>query len=379
MLSFYLTAIKNSKEKTLYRTLRNIDIAGFAEVKIGKKKLVSFACNDYLGLSQNPRLKQAAIAAIEKYGVGAGSSRFITGNYSLYKKFEAALAKHKKCDDALVFSSGYACAIGTIPALMQDGDLIIADRLVHACLLDGARLSGARLMRFQHNAVQHCEQILLNHRQKFKKCLIITETVFSMDGDLGRVFELLAIAKKFECLLLSDDAHGLGCSIRSESELLNISHPNHLQMGTISKAFGAMGGYIAADKILIDYLRNFSRCAIYSTALPPAILAAAIESLKIISDKKIGIALANKTFNNAVYFCSLLGLEKPQSAIVIIKVGDNKKVLEIAKKAEEAGFLISAIRPPTVPTGSARLRITFCAFHQKSKIKALALCLKKLL
>lgn len=364
MKNFYSAALKNLKEKNLYRELVESDASASAVVLRGGKKFISFCCNDYFGFAQNPSVKKSAIAAIKKFGVGARASRYVTGNNSLYGELEKAVTKFKKTEAAIVFSSGYACAIGVIPALVGEGDLIVADRLIHSSLIDGAKLSGARLMRFQHNLVTHAEKILAENRSKFKKCLILTETVFSMDGDVGEVEKLLALAEKFDCLLLSDDAHGLGIKVRCQAPKI----PFHLQLGTFSKSLGSLGGYVAGEKILIDYLRNFSRSQIYSTALPPAILAASLASLKIISKKNLG----KKALENAEYFCELMNLPKPQSAIVVIILGENKKTLDVAARVVERGFLISAIRPPTVEVGKARLRITFSAAHKKNQVKKLA-------
>ncbi len=363
MKNFYSTALENQKEKNLYRCLTPSDSKGSTTIRRGKKNFISFCCNDYLGLSQNAQVKKSAIAAIEKFGVGARASRYVSGNNSLYEKVEKQIAKMKNCEDAIVFTSGYATAIGAIPALVCEGDLIVADRLIHSSAIDGSKLSGARLMRFLHNDIDHAKKILEENRKQFKKCLIITESVFSMDGDVGEISELLKLAKKFDAILLSDAAHDLFSSLPSRSWTAN-----HLQMGTFSKAVGALGGYVAGDKMLIDYLRNFAKSAIYSTALPPAIMAAALVSLKIISKKNLGA----KALKNAQYFCELMGREKPQSAIVVLIVGENKKALEIAKKVAEKGMLISAIRPPTVEVGKARLRITFSSQHRKNQVKKLA-------
>jgi 8-amino-7-oxononanoate synthase len=353
------------KEKNLYRSLVTSDATGSTTIKRGGKIFTSFCCNDYFSLSQNPAVKNAAIAAIKKYGLGGRASRYVSGNNSLYKKLEKKIARMKNCDDAVIFSSGYAAAIGAVPALVGEGDLIVADRLIHASLIAGAKLSEAKLMRFRHNDLAHCRKILAENRKNFAKCLIITETVFSMDGDVGEVPELLKLAQEFDCLFLSDDAHGLGLNLFEKKK---IAAKNHLQMGTFSKAAGALGGYICGDKILIDYLRNFAKSAIYSTALPPSVLAGSLASLKIISEKK----LAKKILENAAYFCELLNLPKPQSAIVVMLIYNDKKTVEIAKKIAQKGFLISAIRPPTVEPGKARWRITFCAEHKKSQIKKLA-------
>ncbi|OFW80590.1 MAG: hypothetical protein A2887_04385 [Alphaproteobacteria bacterium RIFCSPLOWO2_01_FULL_40_26] len=369
--SFFRQSTQSLKEKNLYRSLVSSDAVDAVTIRRGRKKFISFCSNDYFGLSQNPLVKKAAIAAIKKFGVGAGASRYITGNNSLYKKLEKKLAQLKKCDDAIIFSSGYSCAIGVIPALVGEGDLIVADRLIHASLIDGAKLSGARLMRFQHNDIAHAKKILAENRKKFKKCLIITEAVFSMDGDAGKIEELLELAKKFNAILVSDDAHELltkHTETSSAQAARSMKHENQIHLATLGKSTGTFGGYVAGEKNLIDYLRNFSRSQIYSTALPPAILAASLTSLKIIKKKNPG----KKVLENAQYFCELMNLQKPQSAIVPIIIGDNKKVLQIAKEVEKEGLLISAIRPPTVENGKSRLRITFSSMHKKSQIKKLA-------
>ena len=367
MKDFFSTQIQSLKEKNLYRSLVTSDVIDAVTIIRGKKKLISFASNDYFGLSQNLAVKKAAIDAIKKFGVGAGASRYVVGNNSLYCKLEKEIADYKNCEDALIFSSGYSSAIGVIPALVGEGDLIVADRLIHSSLIDGSKLSGAKLMRFLHNDIIHARKILHENRSKFKKCLIITETVFSMDGDVGEICELLKLATEFNAILISDDAHGLG------DKKQNLSAKNHLQIGTFSKAFGSLGGYVCGEKILIDYLRNFAKSQIYSTALPPCVLAASLASLKIIKKRNLG----KKALENAKYFCDLMNLPKPQSAIVVIILGVEKAVLKIAREVEKNGMLISAIRPPTVEKGKARLRITFSSSHGKKQIEKLAKILFK--
>ncbi len=238
MKDFYLKAIQNQQEKNLYRKLVSSDFTDCNEVLFDGKKLISFASNDYFSLSQNSSVKKAAIDATSKYGTSSTASRYVCGNNSLHIKLEKALAQFRKSEDSLVFSSGYACAIGVLPALVSEGDLIIADRLIHSSLIDGAKLSGAKLMRFLHNDLAHARQILQENRAKFKKCLIVTETVFSMDGDVGEVAKLLKLANEFNCFLLEDCAHDL--MIERSKNL----QENHLKIGTFSKAFAALGGYV---------------------------------------------------------------------------------------------------------------------------------------
>lgn len=368
--NFYQDKIKTLKKSNLYRQLTvfdniNCEVIGYNNQKTAEK-YISFASNDYLGLSQNNLVKKNAIKALEKYGCGAGSSRYITGNNQLYVELEKQLASFKKADEAIVFSSGYACGVGVISALVGEGDLVVADKFIHSCLLDGIKLSSAKLIRFNHNNLEHCQKILEQNRHNFKKCLIVSETVFSMDGDLGKISELLDLAKQFQTLLLSDDAHGLGLSNFKKNQFSNY----HLQMGTLSKAFGLMGGYICGEKKIIDYLRNFARSQIYSTALPPSVLAGAITSLKIIKKQQ----LAKKALANAQFFCELMNLPIAESAIVIINLKTSQQAIAIAKNILKQKIIIASIRPPTVIT--PRLRITFSANHTKLQIKKLAEILK---
>ncbi len=240
-------------------------------VKQNEKDYISFSSNDYLGLSQDKEVKKAAKNAIDSYGFGATGSRYISGNNSLNKKLETKISQLKNADDAIIFGSGYLSGSSAIPALVKKDDLIVADKLIHSCLIDGAKLSGAKMLRFKHNDIDHAAQILKNQRSKYNKCLIITETVFSMDGDLGKIDDLLFLAKKYDSLMISDDAHGLGLVKNSYDR--KKYQEIYLQMGTFSKAVGGYGGYVCASNLLIDYLRNYTKSAIYSTALPPNILA----------------------------------------------------------------------------------------------------------
>lgn len=368
MFEFYSSKLDKKKTDNLYRILFESDSISATKIKRINKKLICFASNDYFGLSQNAKVKKSAINAIKKYGVGATASRFVTGNSSLYKKLEEKISKIKNQDDAIVFSSGYQTLIGIIPALVEKGDLVLADKLMHSSTLEAVKLSDSKLLRFSHNDIFHAEKILLDNRQNYKKCIIITESIFSMDGDLGKVDELLELAKKFNCLFVVDYAHDLFLE-------KPIRHKNLLIVGTLSKAIGTLGGYVSGNKDLIDYLRNFSKSLIYSTALPPSILASSLTALQVIEKNNLG----KKSLENAQYFCELLGFPKPKSAIVPVIIGDDKKVIEIAKNIEEKGFVVSAIRPPTVEEGKSRLRITFSSEHKKNHIIKLYKIIKNLL
>lgn len=332
-------------------------------VERGGKALISFSCNDYLGLSHHPEVIKAASAALAQYGAGAGASRLVTGNCPLYDELENLLAEQKGTEAACVFGSGYLANIGTIPALVGAGDLILADKYIHACMIDAARLSGATLMRFAHNNLDHCKMLLEANRHEHQNCLILTETVFSMDGDRAPVRALKALANASGSWLMTDDAHGLATESLAE-----------VQMGTLSKAAGSYGGYVCGSKALIDYLKTAARSLVYSTALPPATLAASIAALRIM---KAQPELVQQPLQHAKHFTSLLGLPVAQSAIVPVILKENDKALAASKYLEERGFLVSAIRPPTVPENTARLRFTFSALHETKDIEAVAAIIKE--
>lgn len=372
------------------RRLRLVSRAQGAAVDAGGKSLISFTSNDYLGLSTHPEVIEAAVKATQKYGAGAGASRLAGGNFALYEELESLLAAIKGTQSACVFGSGYLANFGTIPALVGPGDLIIADKLSHACTLDAARLSGATFMRFAHNNISHCRMLLEANRAEHHHCLILTETVFSMDGDKAPVAELSALAKEYDGWLLTDSAHDLFTSSPIRGEVRRGAksgaaeqespHPNPppigegvIQMGTLSKAAGSYGGYVCGSHTLADYLKTAARSLIYSTALPPATIAASIAALNIIRREP---GLGEKALANARLFTSLLGIGEAQSAIVPVILQESEKAIKASQLLEEEGFLVSAIRPPTVPENTSRLRFAFTVQHEKSDIERLCSIIK---
>jgi 8-amino-7-oxononanoate synthase len=357
ILTQKLTLLESKHQR---RVALETELGEGVHVRRNGQDLISFSSNDYLGLSRHPKIVTAAEIALKKYGAGAGASRLITGNHPLYSELESSLAKYKNTEAAVVFGSGYLANLGAIPALVGKNDLILADRLSHASMLDAARLSDATLMRFAHNNIEHCRMLLEANRGEFQHCLIITETVFSMDGDRAPIKLLSALAKEFDAWLLTDDAHGLG---------IVKSAPCDIQMGTLSKAAGSYGGYICGSKTLVDYLKTAARSVIYSTALPPATIAASIAAIKIMQEEP---KLAEKALENARYFSSLMGIEKAESCIVPVIVHESEKALKLAASLEKQGFLVAPIRPPTVPENSARLRFAFSTLHEKTQIDAVA-------
>jgi 8-amino-7-oxononanoate synthase len=335
------------------------------------RRLLSFSCNDYLNLTQHPAVKRAAMAALERYGAGSGASRLITGNHPLYAELEARLASIKQTEAALVFGSGYLANAGIIPVLIGCDGLVLVDELSHACIYAGAQLSRGRVLAFRHNDVAHARELLAAQRPEHNHALIVTDGVFSMDGDLAPLAELLALANEYDAWLMSDDAHGLGVigGGRGSSFAGNTQIPIPLQMGTLSKAVGAYGGYLCASAPVIDLMRNRARTLIYSTGLPPAIVAAAIAALDVIEREPGYAALP---VQKAKAFTMATGLPDAQSPIVPVIVGGEEAVLDASRLLADEGFLVAAIRPPTVPAGTARLRLTFTAQHPDDQIARLA-------
>jgi 8-amino-7-oxononanoate synthase len=335
------------------------------------RRLLSFCSNDYLNLSQHPAVKRAAAAAAETYGAGAGASRLVTGSHPLYAELETRLAQLKGAEAACVFGSGYLANAGIIPALAGRGDLILIDELAHSSMHTGARLSGAAIMTFRHNDVAHLGALLDHERARFKKTLILTEGVFSMDGDLAPLPELSDIASRYDAWLMSDDAHGIGVlgGGRGSAYATNPPADIPLQMGTLSKAIGSYGGYLCGSRAVIDLMQNRARTLVYSTGLPPAALGAAIAAFDIIESDPDFTALPVR---KARAFTRAANLPAAESAIVPVTISDADAALRASALLEDEGFLVIAIRPPTVAEGTARLRVTFNAAQPDEAIERLA-------
>lgn len=336
------------------------------------RRLISFCCNDYLNLSQNEAVKRAAIEATEIYGVGSGASRLVSGNHPLFHALETRLANWKQTEDCVIFGSGYLANLGIVPTLMREGDLIIADELSHACLLSGSKLSGAQTEIFRHNDMAHLEELLAAHRGRARHCLILTDGIFSMDGDAAPVAEMAEIAERHDAWLMTDDAHGIGVVGHEGrgSSFMGAAKANvPLQMGTLSKAVGSYGGYLCASKAVADLIRTRARTLIYSTGLPPATVASAIAALDFIAASP---NYCKRPVEKARRFTRALGLPDPESPIVPVILGDAEATLAAAQLLEAEGYLVTGIRPPTVPPGTARLRFTFTAEHEDADIARLA-------
>ena len=356
-----------NRRRTLVDTAREDGIW----VSRAGRRLLSFSCNDYLNLTHHPKVKAAAIGAIETYGAGAGASRLITGNHPLLSELEERLAKLKGAEAACVFGSGYLANTGIIPTLIGEGDLLLLDELSHSCLWAGAQMSRGRVFTFRHNDVGHARDLLAQHRAGHRHALVITDGVFSMDGDLAPLHELSALAGEHDAWLMSDDAHGLGVVGEGRGSAFVDGHKTRidLQMGTLSKALGSYGGYLCASRAVIDLIKTRARTLVYSTGLPPASAAAAIAALDVIEGDPVFAASA---VEKARSFTRALNLPLAQSPIVPLLLGEETTALEAQQVLEKSGFLVTAIRPPTVPAGTARLRFAFTAGHPDREIARLA-------
>jgi 8-amino-7-oxononanoate synthase len=382
MRDFFAEELEALRKRALDRHLREITSAQGPEVVIAGRHFINFSSNDYLGLANDPRLREAAASAIDEFGVGAGASRLISGTQSPHLRLERALAKWKATEAALCFSSGYSTALGTIPALVTKNDVVLLDKLCHASLIDGAKLSGAVLRVFPHNHVGKLESHLEWARREHPgtRVLIITESVFSMDGDYAPLRELVELKKRFDALLMLDEAHAVGVigpNGRGLAAAENVSEEVDIQMGTLSKALGTSGAYICGSHVLIEWLINRARSFIYSTAPAPAIAAAALAAVDFLSShegeerrlllwERIRLMqelLPRIEFNKKhVARCS---------AIFPWIVGGEQTALNLAAALQSDGFLVPAIRYPTVAKGTARLRITVTAAHEEAQIEAL--------
>ncbi|MEI9961432.1 MAG: 8-amino-7-oxononanoate synthase [Limisphaerales bacterium] len=377
------------REQGLYRELRRVDSAQGPQIKIGGKTFLNFSSNDYLGLANHPKLKEAVIKAVEKFGAGSGASRLICGSLAPHHELEDALAEFKNTQAALTFSSGYATAIGIICALIGKNDILIIDKLVHASIVDAARLSGAILRVFSHNDLNNLEDILKwackesRHPSLVTRhILIVTESIFSMDGDAAPLREIVALKEKYGAWLMVDEAHATGLygkNRRGLAEEFNASNQIEIQMGTLGKAFGASGGYICGSRPLIDFLVNRGRSFIFSTGPVPAAAAAATAGIKLVQSGE-GKKRSDSLWQIVKQFNSKFKIQNSKfpSAIIPFVVGDEVKAVEFATKLREQNIFIPAIRYPTVARGAARLRITLTAAHTMEDISELLSVLKVL-
>lgn len=371
LVSYATTKLERLAKASLKRDLSCTARADGIVVERNGRRLISFSCNDYLNLIQHPAIAAAAQEALARYGLGAGASRLVTGNHPLYADLETRLARLKGAESACVFGSGYLTNLGVIPALVGRDDIILIDELAHACLWGGAQLSGARVLMFRHNDVDHLRALLAQHRAAHPRALVLTDGVFSMDGDLAPLPALSRVARLYDAWLMSDDAHGIGVLGGGRGSTFAHDAPVDipLQMGTLSKAIGAYGGYLCAAAPVIELMKSRARTFIYSTALPPAVVAAAIAALDLIEHDPGYAALP---LAKARAFTRRIGLPDATSPIVPVVVGAADAALAASRMLEAEGYLVVAIRPPTVADGTARLRFTFTPAHSDADIERVA-------
>ncbi|MES2572665.1 MAG: 8-amino-7-oxononanoate synthase [Verrucomicrobiota bacterium] len=377
--------LEELRSRSLLRTLRHIETPQQPDMALAGRKLLNFSSNDYLGLATEPALREAAKAAIDQYGVGSGASRLVCGTMTPHVLLEERLAEFKGTQGAIAFSSGYAAAVGTIGALLNKDDVVILDKLCHASLIDGARLSGACVRIFPHNHLGKLESHLKWARDNFPEArvLVVTESVFSMDGDWALLAEIVDMKNRFEAMLLLDEAHAVGVigeNGRGLVHQLGLNGQVDIQMGTLSKALGGSGGYVCARRQIIDLLINRARSFVYSTAPPPAVAAAATAAIEFMMSPA-GESRRQLLRVNLMHFFDemphlFLNGKKIQSAIIPIILGEAAEAVQASRRLGEKGFLVPAIRFPTVARDAARLRVTLSARHTHAQISALCAALK---
>jgi 8-amino-7-oxononanoate synthase len=379
--------LRQIREAGLYRSLRPLESGQGSAVSREGQVLANFSSNDYLGLSSSKALRDALNEGVEKYGAGSGASRLVCGSLPPHEELESEIASFKGTEAALSFSSGYATAMGSIPALLGKGDVIILDKLSHACLVDAARLSGATVRVYPHNHLDKLERLLRGAAEEVAlssksggrraRVLVVTESVFSMDGDAAALREIVELKDRFGAWLWLDEAHAVGVigpGGRGLAAELGLENRIDLQMGTLSKAVGLSGGYLAAKRDVISLLVNRARSFVYSTAPAPAIAHAAAESIRLVQSAE-GDRLRARLWQVVGEWIRLTkteGEECPIAAIFPVVIGDEERAMEVSQRLLDAGFLVPAIRYPTVARGSARLRVTFSAAHELGQIKILA-------
>ncbi|MFA5794925.1 MAG: 8-amino-7-oxononanoate synthase [Candidatus Brocadiia bacterium] len=384
-MDFISQQISQLRQAGLLRQFRTISAINGAKVKIGGRWYISFCSNDYLGLSQHPDLRRAGRKALERFGVGSGASRLMAGTQTPHYQLEKAIARFKGAAEALLFTSGFVANLAVITTLIKEGDVVFSDELNHASLIDAIRLTRAKSFVYRHRDVDHLES-LLTHKSHISnpksQRYIITDAIFSMDGDAAPLADIVRLAKKYRCYTIVDEAHATGVfgkHGRGLAEHLGLSVKIDISIGTLSKAAGVMGGFVTGTKDFIAYIRSKGRPFIFTTALPPADCAAAVAALEVIRAKP---GLRKQLWDKTDYVKSRLikygfDFQGSASPIIPILIGDPKKTLKISEHLWRQGMFIPAIRPPTVPADKSRLRITLSALHSRADLDYLIMELVK--
>ncbi len=365
--------LRNLRESGLYVHIRTIESPQDAWLVVDGKRVLNFCSNNYLGLANHPRLRAAAKRAIDQYGIGPAAVRTIAGTMSLHRELERRLAAFKGAEDAITFQSGFNANLGTIPALVGRGDVIFSDELNHASIIDGCRLSRAQIIRYDHIDVDDLRAKLAEHRHQYRRALVVTDGVFSMDGDIAPLDAIYEVVKDYGAILMVDDAHGegvLGRGGRGIVDHFGLHGKVDIEVGTLSKAFGVVGGVVAGNATIVEWLRQRGRPFLFSSAMTVPDVAAAIEAVNILEEST---ALVDRLWDNARYFkaeMQKLGFDTGQSVTPItpIMLGEAKLAQEFSRRLFEAGVFAMAIGYPTVPKGKARIRVMISAMHSREDL-----------
>lgn len=372
-LKYLQDQVQELKDQGVYRVLPVLESANEPEVILNGKKVINLSSNNYLGFANHPKLKKAAIEAVEKYGVGSGAVRTIIGNMDIHELLEVKLAEFKREEAVMVFQSGFNCNAGTIQAIANKGDLIISDELNHASIIDGVRLSRADKAVYKHSDMEDLERVLKEKRGNYENCLIITDGVFSMDGDIAKLPEIVELAEKYSCMTYVDDAHGsgvLGESGRGTVDHFHLHGRVDFTIGTLSKAIGVIGGYVAGSKVMKEWLLHRGRPLLFSTSLPPAAVGAITEAVNLLTTTT---EYTDRLWHNARYFKAELGklgfnTGASETPITPVIIGDEAKTVAFSKRMLELGVFVSPIVFPTVQKGTGRVRCMVTAAHTEAQL-----------
>lgn len=380
MFNRYSEALVKRQEESQFRSPRTYTPIDATHVMYEGSTYLMMASNNYLGLTHHPHVKDRALQAIQQYGTGSGGARLTSGSFPLFQELETRLAQWKECEKALTFTAGFMANLGTISALANKGDIIFSDELNHASLIDGCRLSGAKVQVYPHKYVQALEALLAESKH-YGMRFIITDGVFSMDGDIAPLPELLELAERYDALLIVDDAHATGVigEGRGTAHHFHCDSPRIITTGTMSKALGSIGGYVCGSQTIIDYIINHSRPFIFATALSPADIGTSIGALEVLVEEP---SVYQKLRSNTEYMHNALqSLGIPSSddtPIFPIIIGSNEDTLEASRLCEREGIILSGIRPPTVPVNTGRLRLTVTAAHTEAELQRVIQVLQRL-
>ena len=372
---FINSELRFQNEAGLLRSLFPLEGSQRGVIETEGKPLVDFSSNDYLGLADHPALIEGAKKAMEKWGAGARASRLMSGDLEIHHRLESAIAALKGKEAGLLFGSGYLANTGIIPALCGRNDVIYSDRLNHASIVDGVLLSRARFYRFRHNDLNHLEDLLISHRSRYRRALIVVESVYSMDGDLALVSELLELRGRYGAMLMIDEAHATGVFGAKGEGIISQTGAESVDviLGTFGKALGGYGAFVAVSNRMRQFLLNRARTFIFSTALPPAVIGANLAAVKLLDEepgRRNRVCELASELRRALR--EDLGLNTPsESQIVPVMVGDSQSALSLAESLRDAGFFVKAIRPPTVPEGTARIRLSVTANHSLKDVRQL--------